>query len=311
MMSRSEVQAAAAVLMIQPRAFGSNAQTRPSNAFQSHCSEDEAGLIELAQREFQALVQVLRDQGVQVHVFPGRSEHDAPDEVFPNNWFSTHGDGTIVLYPLLAENRRLERRGEILEALNCELGYHTRRVIDLTSHETRGHYLEGTGSLVLDRVNRFAYANSSARTHLEALGDFSQQLDYDVVAFEAMDENGTPIYHTNVMMSVGSSFAAICPEVIRDETKRAAVLKRLSAGGREIIELTSGQLRAFSGNMLELTTPSGPIIVLSSGADQALDDQQRSALANHGRLVTAAVPTIERIGGGGVRCMLAEIHLPG
>jgi len=303
-----EVQAAAAVLMIRPEAFASNPQTLGSNAFQS--SGGGRTTAARARAEFAGLVEALRSNRVEVHLFEGRAERDAPDEVFPNNWVSTHADGTVVVYPLMAENRRVERRVELLETLTTESAYRVSRVIDLTAHERRQRYLEGTGSLVLDRVHRLAYANLSPRTHLDVLGEFSQRLDYEVISFEAVDEQHRPIYHTNAVMSVGTGFAVICAAAISTPAKRAAVLAALRSCGREVIELRPAQLRSFAGNLLEVATPDGPLIVLSAGAWQALDEGQRGALRRHGKIAAPAVPTIERFGGGSVRCMLAEIHLP-
>ena len=310
MPSHAEAQSAAAVLMIRPAAFGSNPQTLPSNAFQSGISDNELDTATRAREEFDALVDVLRSNGVVTYVFEGRAQRDAPDEVFPNNWVSTHADGTVVLYPMTAESRRRERRPELFETIDSESNYYATRVVDLTTHEKRHRYLEGTGSLVLDRTNRVAYANLSPRTHLDVLGDFSQQLDYDIVSFEATDDQERPIYHTNVLMSVGTEFAVICADTIKARAKRDAVLESLRRSGREVIELRREQLADFAGNLLELVTPEGPAIVLSSSAWKSLDDAQRGALARHGRILTAAIPTIERFGGGSVRCMLAEIHLP-
>ena len=303
-----EVQAAAAVLMIRPEAFGSNPQTLGSNAFQS--SGGGRTTAARARAEFAGLVEALRSNQVEVHLFEGRAERDAPDEVFPNNWVSTHADGTVVVYPMMAENRRVERRVELFETLTTESTYRVSRVIDLTAHERRQRYLEGTGSLVLDRVHRLAYANLSPRTHLDVLGEFSQRLDYEVISFEAVDEQQRPIYHTNALMSVGTGFAMICAAAIRAPAKRAAVVAALRGCGREVIELNPAQLRSFAGNLLEVATPDGPLIVLSAGAWQALDEGQRGALRRHGKIAAPAVPTIERFGGGSVRCMLAEIHLP-
>ena len=310
MVGHTEAQSAAAALMIRPAAFGSNPQTLPSNAFQSEVQENGPDIANRAREEFDTLVEVLRSNGVTAYVFEGRAERDAPDEVFPNNWVSTHADGTVVLYPMTAENRRRERRPEIFETIDSEFGYRATKVIDLTAHEMHQRYLEGTGSLVLDRTNRIAYANLSPRTHLDVLGDFSQQLDYEVVSFDATDDQERPIYHTNILMSVGTDFAVICAETINSRAKRAAVLESLRRSGREVIRLRRDQLPDFAGNLLELLTPEGPAIVLSSRAWESLDDAQRSALGHHGKILTAAIPTIERVGGGSVRCMLAEIHLP-
>jgi hypothetical protein len=223
---------------------------------------------------------------------------------------SFHADGSAVLYPMLAENRRSERRLDLLEALSVQHGFRITRVIDLTHHEHDERFLEGTGSLVLDRANRVAYACISARTDLDVLGDFAQQLDYDVVAFEACDRAGAPIYHTNVMMSVGSSFAAVCSASIRED-ERAAVLDALRSTGRTIVDLGFDQVLGFAGNLLELrSSDGGRVIAISQRAFDCLLPEQRDTLQGSGRIVSAAIPTIETLGGGSVRCMLAELFLP-
>ena len=311
-MSPADKQTAADVMMIRPVAFAGNPQTQASNSFQQR----DSGAVDAphqaaAEREFDGLVQVLRQAGVGVHVFDDTPEPHTPDSIFPNNWVSFHGDGTIVLYPMLAENRRLERRIELLEALSAKDGFHTRRIIDLTRHEHAGRFLEGTGSLVLDRIHRVAYACVSPRTDLDVLGDFAQQLDYDIVAFEAHDSAGAAIYHTNVLMSVGERFAAVCSSAIRED-ERSAVLDQLRGTGRAIVDLSLEQMNAFAGNMLELgSSLTGSVLAMSERARAALTAEQQQALqSNSGPIVAAPIPTIERLGGGSVRCMLAEVHLP-
>jgi hypothetical protein len=257
------------------------------------------------------LEQALERAGVRVHAFEDTLEPHTPDAIFPNNWVSFHADGSIVLYPMLAGNRRLERRSDLLERLSRERGFLTRRIVDLTAHEGRDRFLEGTGSLVLDRVHRIAYACLSPRTDLDVLGDFAQQLDYDVVAFEAHDRGGAPIYHTNVLLAVGTRFAAVCSASIRFD-ERSAVLDALRTTGHAVIDLTHDQMSAFAGNMLELRTAAGgTIVAMSQAAEDSLLPEQRDTLVSlSGPIVAAAVPSIEHHGGGSVRCMLAEIHLP-
>jgi hypothetical protein len=223
---------------------------------------------------------------------------------------SFHADGSVVLYPMMAENRRLERRLDVLEALSARHGFRAARVIDLTHHEGTGRFLEGTGSLVLDRVHRVAYACVSPRTDLDVLGDFAQQLDYEVVAFEAFDAGAAPIYHTNVLMSVGERFAAVCSVCIRED-ERAAVLDTLRSTDHAILDLSMEQMAGFAGNMLELRSRSGSVVAMSSRALETLTAPQRELLESHaGSIVAVPIPTIETLGGGSVRCMLAEIHLP-
>jgi hypothetical protein len=305
-------QIAPDVMMIRPAAFAGNPQTQASNSFQDR----DAGAIDAAHqaaalREFEGLATALDKAGVAIHVFEDTLEPHTPDSIFPNNWVSFHADGAVVLYPMMAENRRLERRLDVIEALSAKHGFRTSRVIDLTRHEQTGRYLEGTGSLVLDRVHRVAYACVSPRTDLDVLGDFAQQLDYDIVAFEAHDANGAAIYHTNVLMSVGERFAAVCTSAIRED-ERAAVLDTLQKSGRAIVELTLEQMAAFAGNMLEIgSSRTGSVVAMSERALDALTPAQRKTLeSNAGAIVATAIPTIERLGGGSVRCMLAEVHLP-
>lgn len=312
-MAVADKQTAADIMMIRPVAFAGNPQTQASNSFQQR----DTGAVDAANqaaalREFDTLASALERAGVNVHVFEDTPDPHTPDAIFPNNWVSFHADGSVVLYPMLAENRRLERRLDVLEALHARHGFRTARVIDLTHHESTGAYLEGTGSLVLDRINRIAYACISPRTDLDVLGDFGQQLDYDIVAFEAHDAHGAAIYHTNVLMSVGERFAAVCSSAIRGE-ERAAVLQQLHASGRAVMDLTLEQMASFAGNMLEVgSSRTGSVVAMSTQALDALTAAQRTMLeANAGPILAVPVPTIEKLGGGSVRCMLAEVHLPG
>ena len=295
--------------MIRPAQFGANDETAGSNFFQ----RPAAGLPDAAlraQREFDALALALSDAGVRVHQFAGQRGAALPDEVFPNNWLSLHADGTAVLYPLLAVNRRRERRPDILAALGDSCGYRLDRVVDLTKLETRGEYLEGTGSLVLDRERRVAYACLSPRTHVKALAEFARALRYEVAPFAAVDAAGRPIYHTNVVLSLGTRFAALCTGAIADAAQRNTITARLEASGRALIELSMDELAHFAGNLLELNGSRGPVIALSAAATHALATPTRRALERYGELVTADIATIEHIGGGSVRCMLAEVGLP-
>lgn len=311
-MNAQELQSTADVLMIRPVRFAGNLQTVESNRFQDADADIPAHRAQAAAREeFDGLVSALRTAGVSVHVFEDTPDPHTPDSIFPNNWVSFHADGSVVLYPMLAENRRDERRDDLLPGLSRELGFRVSRVLDLTHHERGGKFLEGTGSLVLDRVHRIAYACVSPRTDLDVVGDFAQQLDYEIVSFEANDADGLPIYHTNVLMSVGDKFAAICSESIRED-ERAAVLDTLRTSGHAILDLTLKQVEHFAGNMLELRSASGDsVVAMSTRALNALTPAQQEFLQAHsGRLVAAPIPTIETLGGGSVRCMLAEVHLP-
>jgi hypothetical protein len=295
--------------MVRPESFASNPQTLGSNHFQTPATAGRTDLAEAARREVDRTAAALEAAGVAVHVVPGNAANDAPDEVFPNNWVSFHADGTVVLYPMLAPNRRRERREAIVAALRDAMGYRINRIVDLTHHERHGRYLEGTGSMVLDRLNRVAYACLSPRTHSEALTEFGRSLGYEVITVEAHDRDGNSIYHTNVLMSLGTTMAVICPQAIRDAPTRRSLLGRLRESGREVIALGFDQLHAFAANLLELQGRRGAVIALSARALASLDDDRRARLAAHGELAAADVSTIETFGGGSIRCMLAEVHL--
>lgn len=298
--------------MIRPARFQSNPQTAESNRFQGKTSASPAEQHAAALVQFDALTRALEQSGINVCVFDDTPEPHTPDAIFPNNWVSFHADGTAVLYPMEAPNRRAERRRDIVELLADDHGFLLRNVIDLSHHENDGHFLEGTGSMVLDRANHIAYACLSSRTHLDPLGEFAQRMDYEVLAFDAVDQNGAAIYHTNVLMNVGEKIAVVCDEAIPRHEQRQAVLESLAATGHELIRLTFAQLHAFAGNMLELRSASGRrVIAMSEQARNALDQEQLAKLAANGDIASAAIDTIEMSSGGSVRCMLAEIHLPG
>lgn len=272
---------------------------------------DKKSLQLKALNEFESFVTVLRNVGVRVRDFDDTLEPQTPDALFPNNWISFHADGNAVLYPMLANNRRLERRADILDTMQTRLGFQISNVIDLAVHENHARYLEGTGSLVLDRVHRIAYACLSPRTHVDVLAEFSQCLNYELVVFQAFDAAAIPIYHTNVLMSIGTKFAAICAAAICDKD-RERVLDRLKAQGRCIVEISREQMHHFAGNILELKTSKGePVVAISARAHGSLSQSQREQIEEYaGSFVAASIPTIETFGGGSVRCMLAEIHLP-
>jgi hypothetical protein len=297
--------------MVRPARFGCNPQTAESNAFQAKpellAGQDLQGV---ALREFHGLAEALDRAGVEVLIAPDSEQPAKPDAIFPNNWVSFHHDGTVALYPMLAPNRRWERRDEILQQVVRDGGFRVSRTVDLTHRESEDKYLEGTGSVVLDRVHRVAYACSSPRTDLDVLGEFAQQLDYELMTFDAVDAGGAAIYHTNVLMAIGTGFAVVCSESIVNDAHRAAVLSKLGTTGHAIVEITAAQMAQFAGNILELAAPKGRIIALSTTALGCLGAAQRRALESRATLIPAQIPTIERIGGGGVRCMLAEIHLP-
>jgi len=297
--------------MVRPANFGFNPQTAASNAFQqppdSHADSDQQGR---ALAEFDAAAKALQRAGVQVLIAADSRMPIKPDAIFPNNWLSFHFDGTVALYPMLAPNRRWERREDVLEQVVREGAFHVSRTVDLTHREAQGKFLEGTGSLVLDRAHRVAYASPSPRTDLDVLGEFAQQLDYELVTFEALDASGQPVYHTNVMMAIGAGFAVVCGEAIAQPAHRAAVFSKLRATGHDIVDISLRQMLEFGANLLELAPARGNVIALSTAAWRTLDLPQLHILEAHAGLVPVDIPVIERFGGGGVRCMLAEIHLP-
>lgn len=300
-------QRAPAVFMVRPSAFGFNPETAASNVFQKRAATG-SDVVRKAQEEFDGLEHALREAGVQVLRVDDTPEPTKPDAVFPNNWLSTHEDGTLVLYPMQAANRRLERRPAIVEALGR--AFRIRRVVDLTAHEREGRYLEGTGSLVLDRRERRAYAARSPRTDPDLLRIWGETLGYVTTGFETRDADGVPIYHTNVLMAIGTRWAVIGTGVLRERSEQARMLSLLRDTGHEVLELTPEQVGGFAGNILELEGHEGPLIVISHRGWAALDQTGRRFLERYGNILEAGLDVIETVGGGGVRCMLAEIFLP-
>ena len=310
-MKEKEPQLASTVMMIRPVRFESNPLTAASNRFQGKNDGSAAEQQARALDEFEGLVAALRAAGIEVIDIDDTPEPHTPDAIFPNNWISMHADGRVVLYPMEAENRRTERRMDIVEYLDKDARRVVTEIIDLSAHEQDGRFLEGTGSMVLDRSNRVAYACVSSRTHLDPLGDFAQRMGYEVVAFEAIDSSGVPIYHTNVLMNIGERLAVICDEAIPREDQREAVLARLRDTGHEVVSLSYAQLDAFAGNMLELRNAQGErVLAMSRQALDSLGPEQRATLEANGRIVSAPIDNIESSAGGSVRCMLAEVHLP-
>ena len=296
------------VLMIRPCRFGFNPDTAASNAYQQATLDAESAQA-AAVAEFDAYVALLRANGVTVDVFQDTPEPHTPDSIFPNNWFSTHADGRLFLYPMEGTNRRLERRVDIVAWLRGSFA--VSELADLSAAEHQGRYLEGTGSMVLDRAQRRIYAALSTRTDAGELQAFAERIGYQVTAFTATDAAGRPIYHSNVLMCVGPDWAVVCLEAVEDAEERRSLQQQLQADGKEVIAISRAQVVALAGNMLALHNAGGePLVVLSQRAHDALDASQRSRLASHGRLLTPAIPVIETLGGGGVRCMLAELFLP-
>ena len=310
MASFHESQVASAVLMIRPARFGVNAETAPTNAFQRN-SVEVNDPQSLAVQEFDVLVAALRKLGVTVEVFEDTPEPWTPDAVFPGNWVSFHADGSVFLYPLLAQNRRWERRLDIIEALQAQRGYRVRNLEDLCAAELEGRYLEGTGSLVMDREHRVVYACLSPRTDIKMLREWAEQLEYEAVSFRASDSSGTPVYHTNVMMCIGDRFALLCLTSIHEVSERRRIQRRLEDTGHEIVPITMQQMQEFAGNALQIgTRQGGSVLAMSMRAERSLTPTQRHAIEKYTRIVSSPVNTIELCAGGSVRCMLAEIFLP-
>ena len=315
--SRSGSQCASAILMVRPRHFGFNAQTAGTNRFQKPGSPDRRVPSEVSQRalrEFDAFAAALAAEGVGVCVVPDSDSPPKPDAVFPNNWVSFHADGTVVLYPMYAENRRAERRTEVVDAVVRETGFKVRRVLDLTSHEKAGRFLEGTGSLVLDHVSRVAYACRSPRTDEIVAREWAREMDYELELFTATDESGTPIYHTNVALHVGTRIAVVALEAIA-AADRGRISERLAASAHEVLAIDHAEMHAFAGNMLEVGSwdeylGDFNILVMSETARHALATSKYKRLYSSVDAVLAVpLDVIERHGGGSVRCMLAEIFL--
>lgn len=292
------------LLMIRPVAFGYNTQTAASNAFQKNTSSDQ--LQESALREFDAYVSLLTKHDIPVRIIEDDASVLRPDALFPNNWFSTHENRVLVLYPMEAENRRMERRSDIINSLRKEFGYST--VHDLTHYELFGQYLEGTGSIVFDPAHRLAWAGFSSRTHREVVLDLCERLGYLPVVFSTNGPNNQPIYHTNVMLALHSEIAIVCMDCIPEEHDKRTVKRLLSITGRTCLEISTAQMNNFAGNILFVKNRSGKDhFVVSARGWQALNEQQRQQLETIAEPIIPDLATIETIGGGSARCMLAEL----
>ena len=301
------------VMMIRPVAFRMNEQTAVNNYYQQ---EEEGASEHAIQQEalsqFDSFVEKLRSEGVDVTVFDDTADPSTPDSIFPNNWISFHENGALRLYPMYAENRRLERRKDIIERLKTD--FEVSNVVSLTGWEAKGQFLEGTGSLLLDRQNKIAYAAISERTMPDVIADFCQEAGFESVTFHALqtvDNQRLPIYHTNVMMCLGEAFAVVCLDSIDDLEERENLVESLEETEKEIIEITEEQKEHFAGNMLQLVGRDGQrLVVMSKSAFDSLDDDQKTNLSKHGKLVHSDIHTIEKLGGGSARCMIAEIFNP-
>lgn len=302
------------ILMIRPVAFRMNEQTAVNNYYQK-ASEGvlPATITAKAQQEFDAFVEKLRGVGVDVTVVDDTINTDTPDSIFPNNWISFHENGDVALYPMFAENRRLERREDILDILE-DKGFVINNIMDYSSAEEDGFFLEGTGSIVLDRANSKAYCALSPRADEELFIEFCEDFDCAPVLFEAFQKVGSdrkPIYHTNVMMCLGETFAVICSDCIDDKKERKMVLENLKENGKEIILITEAQVNNFAGNMLEVRGANDKrYLVMSTSAHKSLTPKQIEQLEKHAEILSSSLDTIEAYGGGSARCMMAEIFLP-
>jgi hypothetical protein len=301
-------QTTSSLLMIRPASFGFNEQTAESNAFQQNPVNIEQVQHKVLQ-EFDAFAALLKSKGVNVTVINDTAEPQKPDAIFPNNWVSFHDNGDVLMYPMQAHNRRLERREDVIRKM--EDRFIVNHIIDLSRFELQEKFLEGTGSMVLDRENKFAYACLSPRTDAEVLDTFCKYFNYTAVTFNATDAQQKAIYHTNVMMCVGSRFAVICLDSITDATEKQVVVQSLHDSGKEVVNITFEQMNRFAGNMLEVQNTDGEsLLVMSQSAHWSLTEGQINTLQQYTEIVSADITTIETIGGGSARCMLAEVHLP-
>ena len=300
------IQAPPAGVMIRPHRFALNPETAADNAFQSVDATDPAAIAAKALSEFDDVVARLTAEGVRIHVFDDFGERDTPDSVFPNNWFSTHHGGHVALYPMYSPSRRRERRPDVIEMLKSR--YRVQEVVDFSGLEVDGLYLEGTGAMVLDHLERVAYVSSSHRADPIVLERFCTLFGFEPMAFDTADEHGQPIYHTNVIMSIATDYVIICLEMLTNPARRTEVAERLAATGRELIVLSREQVSEFAGNALEMTGAGHRVLALSTRAAAALTAEQRAVIARSATLLPLNIPTIERAGGS-VRCMIAGIHL--
>jgi len=302
------------ILMIRPIHFRMNEQTAVNNYYQKVIDNLlPASVNAKAQAEFDGYVEVLRSYGVNVVVVSDTEEFDTPDSIFPNNWISFHQDGTVALYPMFAKNRRLERREDVLEQLEAQ-GFKIESIVDYTSAEEADLFLEGTGSLLLDRVNKKAYCALSPRADEDLFIEFCEDFEYTPVLFTAnqtVGDSRKEIYHTNVMMCLAETFAVICLDTIDDKKERKNLLKNLKEDGKQVIAITEDQVNNFAGNMLQVRGTNDELfLVMSQAAYNSLTKQQIAQIENHCKIISSSLDTIEACGGGSARCMMAEVFLP-
>jgi hypothetical protein len=293
--------------MIRPVNFSFNAETAVNNAFQSQATDD-INAQQQALQEFEGFVALLRASGVDVTVIDDTPDPYTPDSIFPNNWVSFHSDGTVCLYPMYAQNRRLERKPEVLQQLSRN--FRIRATLDFSDYEQQGLFLEGTGSMVLDRDQKIAYACLSPRTDKTVLLDFCEKMGYTPELFTAVDGKGMSIYHTNVVMCVGDRYVVVCLEAVPDPAERESLAGTISRSGKALIPISLSQLNQFAGNMLQVHNDKGErLLVMSSQAYASLEPAQITRLKAFNRILHAPLTTIETNGGGSARCMMAEIYL--
>lgn len=308
-----DTQTSNTVMMIEPVAFTHNAQTAVNNYFQQGLPVGCADSQTLALAEFQGAVAMLEGHGVRVICLRDTLTPHTPDSIFPNNWISTHRNGRVVLYPMFAENRRAERRSDIIDRLR-EKGFAGESVLDYSVYEKDHVFLEGTGSLVLDRVNKIAYASISPRTDRSLLSLFCKDLGYrphPFVSYHTVGGARKAIYHTNVMMCVATQYAVVCLDAIDDRSEREALAKSIEETGKELIALTEAQVNSFAGNMLQVENDRGALfLAMSETAFRSLTPEQAERLSGYNKIIPIPIPTIEALGGGSVRCMMAEVFLP-
>ena len=300
------------VLMVRPVRFRMNEETAVNNYFQEEMDLKNELINLQAQQEFDALVKKLREVGVKVIVVDDIYEQNTPDSVFPNNWITFHQNADVAIYPMFAENRRRERREDILEKVEAE-GFLIENVFDYTNAEQENIFLEGTGAMILDRVNRKAYCALSPRADEELFIEFCEDFEYTPVLFTAyqqVDGKAMPIYHTNVMMAMGEDFAVVCLETITDKKERKNVLNHLKEDKKEVINITAEQMHKYAGNMLQVRGKEGTYLVMSDTAYNALTPAQIATIEAHTRIIHSNLETIETCGGGSARCMLAEVFNP-
>ena len=305
-------QSTNSILMIRPINFGYNEETAKDNYYQIKDSIIKNS-NESAQIEFDNMVMNLKQNGISVHVFQDDKNDDTPDSIFPNNWVSFHENGDVGLYPMYAKNRRLERRPEVLEFLESE-GFTISNIVDYSSAESEDKFLEGTGSMILDRENRVAYCSISNRSNEELFIEFCEDFEFTPVLFNSYQSVGNkrlPIYHTNVMMCVASDYVIVCLDSVDDKKQRKNVSNFINNTGKKLIEISENQVESFAGNMLELLNDKGEsILVMSSSAEDSLNENQKNIIKKYSRIVSSDINTIEACGGGSARCMMAEIFLP-